>query len=242
MQLLEMARKTRKIRKSRQRGGGDPGRRNRLTAALLNSVPLEGKQKPNPTNFRLFPSSFVIDYILSDAADADTRIAITEFCKQNPTACNLCTTRYKNSENLLFMAVKKNKTETAKFLLSATPFNPECLMDKSSSSTKFQKNVLTLLVEDGYCGNDARIFENVANNDYIYDIIIDILTSNITPSNKAQYITFLDHLNTFRENKKIREININDRLVMLPKKNKNGSSDVQAGQTGMLLGSIIAGI
>jgi hypothetical protein len=98
------------------------------------------------------------------------------------------------------------------------------------------------LVEDGYCGNDARIFENVANNDYIYDIIIDILTSNITPSNKAQYITFLNHLNTFRENKKIREININDRLVMLPKKNKNGSSDVQAGQAGMLLGSIIAGI
>ena len=40
--------------------------------------------------------------------------------------------------------------------------------------------------------------------------------------------TFLDHLNTFRgENKKMREININDRLVMLPKKNTNLQSYVR---------------
>ena len=230
-----MVRKTRKIRKSRQRGGGN--RRNRLRAALQNS----GKQAPTQSKYYwLFPSAYVIDYILSGATDADTLNAIIEFCKQKPNACNLCTTRHKNSENLLFMAVKKNKTETAKFLLTATPFNPECLLDKSSSTTKFQKNVLTLLVEDGYCGGNASIFANVANNEYIYDTIINIIVSNITPSNKAQYIKFLDHLNTFRgENKKMREININDRLVMLPKKNTNGSN---AGQAGMFIGSVIAGI
>lgn len=215
-------------------------RKKRLTAALQPSPTTESKEVPTPSKYYwLFPSAYVIDYIRSVATDEDTLAAITDFCKIKPKACNLCNQRYKNAENLLFIAIKKNKSKTARYLLSLNEFNVDCLTDESISRTKLRKNILTLLVEDGFCGGDPGIFANVVNNDDVYEKLIELILNNIyiAESKKQLYIAFLNNLNKLRTKNLITE-DLFEHKFKIYKINQNRGSE-QGGQAAMVLGQAL---
>lgn len=176
------SRQTRKLRKRAQRGGSEAN---------------GGKQPPVPSiYYKTFPNAYIIDYILSNASDNNTLTEIQKECDR--TSCNLCIARtpiFKTGENLLFMAVKKDKINTAKYLLSK-PFDAECL-GAESVGKKVGKNVLTLLVEDRYCQGDASIFSGVVDKPAVYKSLINVLCNNMAknPSRKSDYLVFLDKLN-----------------------------------------------
>ena len=172
------------------------------SSQMLNSSALQpniNSKKPVPKPsmyYKTFPDTFVIDYILSVASDVDTENALKTFCESNPKSCNLCNSRSKNGETLLFMAVKKNKKNTAKLLLSMIK-EPLCIGYESYSNTKAGENVITLLVERNLCGGNADIFSATKSKE-IYNIITNIICRNATvkPSTKKTYITFLNDLNS----------------------------------------------